>query len=303
VNRTGVSSDSAPATPSSTETTRRGVATQAWKAFAAEPLAVVGLVIVVLISLTAIFAPWISPADPTAGVGANRLLPPLEGGHLLGTDGQGRDVLTRLMWGARMSLLIGIVPTALAFIISVPLGMIAGYFLGWIGEGIMRLLDVFLAFPMVLLGLAIVSVLGDGMVNVMLAIVIIELPFMARLVYTETSLLRQKPFITAAKVSGSSTTQIMIRDVLPNVMGALIVYSTTIVGGMIVIGAGFSFLGIGIQPPTADWGIMTADGAAVLDTSPHISLLPGIAIIIVALAFAWIGDGLRLAVDPKKRVN
>ena len=301
--RTGVSSDPVPAALSSAETTRRGAATQAWKAYAADPLAVVGLAIVVLISLIAIFAPWISPADPTAGVGANRLLPPLEGGHLLGTDGQGRDVLTRLMWGARMSLLIGIVPTALAFVISVPLGMIAGYFLGWVGEGIMRMLDVFLAFPMVLLGLAIVSVLGDGMVNVMLAIVIIELPFMARLVYTETSLLRQKPFITAAKVSGSSTTQILIRDVLPNVMGALIVYSTTIVGGMIVIGAGFSFLGIGIQPPTADWGIMTADGAAVLDISPHISLLPGIAIIIVALAFAWIGDGLRLAVDPKKRVN
>ena len=301
--RTGVSSDPVPAALSSAETTRRGAATQAWKAYAADPLAVVGLAILVLISLIAIFAPWISPADPTAGVGANRLLPPLEGGHLLGTDGQGRDVLTRLMWGARMSLLIGIVPTALAFVISVPLGMIAGYFLGWVGEGIMRMLDVFLAFPMVLLGLAIVSVLGDGMVNVMLAIVIIELPFMARLVYTETSLLRQKPFITAAKVSGSSTTQILIRDVLPNVMGALIVYSTTIVGGMIVIGAGFSFLGIGIQPPTADWGIMTADGAAVLDISPHISLLPGIAIIIVALAFAWIGDGLRLAVDPKKRVN
>ena len=276
---------------------------QGWEAVASDRLAVVGLLIVVVVSLIAIFAPWISPADPTADVGANRLLPPLEGGYLLGTDGQGRDVLTRLMWGARMSLLIGIVPTALAFIISVPLGMIAGYFLGWIGEGIMRLLDVFLAFPMVLLGLAIVSVLGDGMMNVMLAIVIIELPFMARLVYTETSLIRQKPFITAAKVSGSTTTQIMAHDVLPNVLGSLIVYATTIVGGMIVIGAGFSFLGIGIQPPTADWGIMTADGAAVLDTSPHISLLPGIAIIIVALAFAWIGDGLRLAVDPRKRVN
>jgi len=276
---------------------------QAWKAFASERLAVIGLVIVVVVILVAIFAPWISPADPAAGVGADRLLPPLEGGYLLGRDGQGRDVLTRLMWGARMSLLIGIVPTILAFVISVPLGMVAGYFLGWIGEGIMRLLDVFLAFPMVLLGLAIVSVLGNGMINVMLAIVIIELPFMSRLVYTETSLMRQKPYVTAAKVSGSSTLQIMLRDVLPNVLGALIVYATTIVGGMIVIGAGFSFLGIGIQPPTADWGIMTADGAAVLDTSPHISLLPGIAIIIVSLAFAWIGDGLRLAVDPKKRVS
>ncbi len=279
------------------------VIVQAWRAYASAHLAVVGLVIVIAAILIAIFAPWISPADPAAGSGADRLLPPLEGGYILGTDGQGRDVLTRVMWGARMSLLIGILPTVLAFIISVPLGMVAGYFLGWIGEGIMRLLDVFLAFPMVLLGLAIVSVLGNGMINVMLAIVIIELPFMGRLVYTETSLMRQKPFVTAAKVSGSSTLQIVVRDVLPNVLGALIVYATTIVGGMIVIGAGFSFLGIGIQPPTADWGIMTAEGAAVLDTSPYISLLPGIAIITVALAFAWIGDGLRLAVDPKKRVH
>ena len=126
---------------------------------------------------------------------------------------------------------------------------------------------------------------------------------MARLVYTETSLMRQKPFVTAARVSGSSTLQIMAREVLPNVLGSLVVYSTTIVGAMIVIGAGFSFLGIGIQPPTADWGIMTADGTPVLDSSPHISLLPGVAIIIVALAFAWIGDGLRLAVDPRKRVS
>ncbi len=278
-------------------------ARQAWSAYASDRLAVVGLGIVIFVGLVAIFAPWISPYAPTTGVGANRLLPPLVDGHILGTDGQGRDILTRLMWGARMSLLIGIVPTVLAFLISVPLGVIAGYFLGWVGEGIMRLLDVFLAFPMVLLGLAIVSVLGDGMINVMLAIVIIELPFMARLVYTETSLLRQKPFVTAARVSGSSTSRIMAREVLPNVLGSLIVYGTTIVGAMIVIGAGFSFLGIGIQPPTADWGIMTADGAPVLDSSPYISLLPGVAIVIVALAFAWIGDGLRLVVDPRKRVT
>ena len=303
MNLTWRSRDPATRDAPAIEASPRTVLVQAWRAYASARLAVVGLVIVILAILIAILAPWISPADPSAGSGADRLLPPLEGGYILGTDGQGRAVLTRRMWGARMSLLIGILPTVLAFIISVPLGMVAGYFLGWIGEGIMRLLDVFLAFPMVLLGLAIVSVLGNGMINVMLAIVIIELPFMGRLVYTETSLMRQKPFVTAAKVSGSSTLQIVVRDVLPNVLGALIVYSTTIVGGMIVIGAGFSFLGIGIQPPTADWGIMTAEGAAVLDTSPYISLLPGIAIITVALAFAWIGDGLRLAVDPKKRVH
>ena len=284
------------------ETSWRVSARQVWSAYASDRLAVIGLAIVLLVVLIAVLAPWISPYAPTAGGGADRLLPPLVDGHILGTDGQGRDILTRLMWGARMSLLIGIAPTVIAVIVSVPLGVIAGYFLGWVGEGIMRLLDVFLAFPMVLLGLAIVSVLGDGMINVMLAIVIIELPFMARLVYTETSLLRQKPFVTAARVSGSGTGRIMAREVLPNVLGSLIVYATTIVGAMIVIGAGFSFLGIGIQPPTADWGIMTADGAPVLDSSPHISLLPGVAIVVVALAFAWIGDGLRLAVDPRKRV-
>ncbi|MEE9301680.1 MAG: ABC transporter permease [Alphaproteobacteria bacterium] len=276
---------------------------QLWKVFASDRLALAGLVIVAVVSAIAIFAPWISPSDPTAGVGADRLLPPLEKGHLLGTDGLGRDVLSRLIWGSRMSLAIGIVPTAIAFLISLPLGLVAGYFLGWVGEGIMRTLDVFLAFPMVLLGLAIVSVLGGGVLNVMIAIVVIELPYMSRLVYTETSLIRQKDFITAAKVSGSGTSRIIYREVLPNVLGSLVAYSTTIIGGMIVIGAGFSFLGIGIKPPTPDWGIMTAEGRAVLETSPHISIVPGITIIIVSLAFNWIGDGLRLAADPRRRVG
>jgi peptide/nickel transport system permease protein len=202
-----------------------------------------------------------------------------------------------------MSLAIGIVPTAIAFLISLPLGLVAGYFLGWIGEGVMRALDVFLAFPMVLLGLAIVSVLGEGIMNVMIAIVVIELPYMSRLVYTETSLMRQKDFITAAKVSGSGTPRIIYREVMPNVLGSLVAYSTTIIGGMIVIGAGFSFLGIGIEPPTPDWGIMTAEGTAVLETSPHITFIPGITITIVSLAFNWIGDGLRLAADPRRRVG
>ena len=212
--------------------------TRAWKAFASEPLAVVGLVIVLFVGLIAVFAPWVSPSDPLAGVGANRLLPPLSPGYLLGTDGQGRDVLSRLIWGARMSLAIGIAPTVVAFLVSLPLGLVAGYFLGWIGEGIMRVLDIFLAFPVVLLGLAIVSVLGDGMLNVMIAIVVIELPYMSRIVYTETALIRQKDFITAAKVSGSGTWRIIHREVLPNVLGSLVVYSTTIVGSMILIGAG-----------------------------------------------------------------
>lgn len=286
---------------SSTEHTT--VRTQAWKAFASERLAVVGIVIVVIAGFLAIFAPWVSPSDPLAAIGGDRLLPPLSPGYLFGTDGQGRDVLSRLIWGARMSLAIGIVPTVIAFVISLPLGLAAGYYLGWIGEGIMRSLDVFLAFPVVLLGLAIVSVLGDGMMNVMIAIVVIELPYMARIVYTETSLLRKKDFITAAIVCGSNNFKIVWREVLPNVLGSLVVYSTTIIGAMILIGAGFSFLGIGIKPPTPDWGIMTSEGAPVLQTSPHITFIPGIAIVVVSLAFNWVGDGLRLAVDPKRRIG
>jgi ABC-type dipeptide/oligopeptide/nickel transport system permease subunit len=288
----------APAAPAFAGAT---LARQVWRAYTSDRMALVGLAIVVIACLVAIFAPWISPQDPLAGVGTDRLLPPLSPGHVMGTDGQGRDVLSRLIWGARMSLGIGIFPTVLAFAISLPLGLVAGYFLGWVGEGIMRVLDIFLAFPVVLLGLAIVSVLGDGMLNVMFAIVVIELPYMCRIVYTEAALVRGRDYVTAAQVCGSGTLRIITREVLPNVLGSLVVYSTTIVGSMILIGAGFSFLGIGIKPPTPDWGIMTSDGAAVLETSPHITFIPGVTIVLVSLAFNWVGDGLRLAVDARNR--
>ncbi len=280
---------------------RFDLAVEGWRAFSRDRLALLGLLIVAVASVATILAPWVSPDDPTGGLGTERLLAPLSGGHLLGTDGQGRDILSRLIWGGRVSLPIGVVPVAIALPTSVVLGITAGYFQGWVGQVIMRTLDVFLAFPLVLLGIAMVSVLGPGMMNVMIAIVLIEIPYMTRIVFTETSLMRRRDFILAARVSGSGMPTILFQEILPNILATLIVYSATIIGAMIVIGAGFSFLGIGIQPPTADWGIMTSDGRQVLGTSFHVAAIPGFTIVVVALAFNWIGDGLREALDPRLR--
>lgn len=278
-----------------------GFLREMWRAFSRDRLAVVGLVIVTVAVLCALFAPWISPEDPTVGVGRERLLPPFIDGHFLGTDGQGRDILSRLIWGSRMSLVIGFVPVAISFVISLFLGLVAGYFQGWLGQLIMRTLDIFLAFPIVLLGIAMVSVLGPGMLNVMVAMVLIEVPYMTRIVYTETSLIRSNDFVLAAKICGSSQGKILFEEIFPNVLSTLIVYSATIIGAMIVIGAGFSFLGIGIQPPTPDWGIMTSDGRLVLAIAPYVATIPGLTIAAVALAFNWIGDGLRDALNPRLR--
>jgi len=286
----------APGVPS-----RLGNAGEAWHAFCRDRFAVAGLAIILLVAVCAVFAPWIAPEDPTLGVGRDRLLPPLTEEHLLGTDGQGRDILSRLIWGARISLTTGVVPTVAAIVVSVVLGLTAGYFQGWFGQLVMRVLDIFLAFPLVLLGVALVSVLGPGMTNVMVSLVLVEIPYMTRLVFTETSLLRSREFVVAAKVCGSGTPQILLREILPNVFSTLIVYSTTIVGSMIVLAAGFSFLGIGIQPPTADWGIMTSDGRLVLSKAPYVATIPGLTIALVALAFTWVGDGLRDALDPRIR--
>lgn len=274
---------------------------EGWRVFSRNRLALTGLIIVTALVVAALLAPVISPFDPTLGVGRDRLLPPLSGAHLLGTDGQGRDILSRLIWGARVSLLTGIVPTVAAFVASIALGLIAGYYQGWAGHLIMRLLDVILAFPLVLFGVAMVSVLGPGMTNVMISLFIVEIPYMTRIVYTETAMLRSREFVLAAKVSGSRPVQIQLGEILPNVLSTLIVYATTIIGSMMVLASGFSFLGIGIQPPTADWGIMTSDGRLVLAKAPYVAAFPGIVIALAALAFTWIGDGLRDALDPRSR--
>jgi peptide/nickel transport system permease protein len=219
--------------------------------------------------------------------------------HLLGTDQQGRDMVARLLWGGRVSLLVGMVPTLGATVIGLFLGMLAGYAGGLIDQLVMRTLDVLFAFPMVLLAIAIAGVLPPGIGTEIISITIVLIPYIGRLARTATLGVVAMPYIEAARAAGGSPAAIVLRYVLPNVFSPIIVYATTLMGLMIVVGSGLSFLGLGVQPPTADWGAMVADGRVVLRRAPHVTVLPGVAIVVVSLAFNFVGDGLRDALDPR----
>jgi len=272
-----------------------------WKAFARERLAVVSLVIIIVVIFSAIFAPWIAPYGYAESDPSKRLLSPLTSGYLLGTDTQGRDILSRIIWGSRISLLSSVVPVGITAFIGILLGLIAGYYGGILEAVIMRIMDVFFAFPMVLLGVAIAAMLGPGLINIMLSLTIVLVPYISRVVFTATTQVRSKDFIKAAQITGNSDLQIMFREILPNVAAPTAVYTTTVLGSMLVFAAGFSFLGLGIQPPVPDWGTMVADGRSVLMLAPHVSAIPGLTILIVALAFNFFGEGLRNALTPQLR--
>ena len=271
----------------------------AWDAFAKDRAAVVSLIFLLIVVIVAIFAPYLSPYEPNEAMNTMRNAPPGDGGFVLGTDSHGRDVLTRLLWGARISLLIGIVPTLGAMVISLVLGLLAAYLGGWVDQIIMRTLDVLFAFPLVLLAIAIAGALEPGATTEILAIMIVLVPYIARLVRTSTLQVRAQPYVEAARAGGAKTGTIIFRFILPNMISPVIVYTTTLIGLMIVVGSGLSFLGLGVQPPTADWGTMVSDGRVVLKKSPHVTIFPGVAILVVSLAFAFLGDGLREALDPK----
>lgn len=292
----------APASVGTEATARRSELHLALAALARDRLALAGAIVLLVVVAAAILAPWISPYSPTeAHRDAGRLAPPLTPGHILGTDGQSRDVLTRLIWGGRVSLPIAAVPIILSSIFGLVLGLLAGYVRGWLGSVIMRALDVLFAFPGVLLAIAVAAIMGPGMMNCMLAMTIVITPYVARLVYTETVRLARSEFIEAARVGGAGTLGVLWREILPNIISPVIVYGTTSLGGMVVFAAGLSFLGVGVQPPTADWGIMAADGRVVLRNAPWVSLIPGLVIVIVAVACNFAGDGLRDALDPRQR--
>ena len=276
----------------------------AWAAVAKDHLAVGGFMIFGLVVFVSTFAPLLSPYDPTvASEAAGRLAPPFTPGHLMGTDGQGRDVLSRIIWGGRISIPIALAPIVASSILGLALGLLAG-FAGRVLRGfIMRSLDVIFAFPGVLLAVAVAAILGPGMMNVMLAMSIVLLPYVSRIVFVETVRILQMEFIEAARVCGTGTIRLLFREVLPNVIGPVIVFGTTSLGGMLVLAAGLSFLGAGVQPPTADWGIMASDGRVVLAKAPWVSLLPGLVIVIVAVACNFAGDGLRDALDPRQRTR
>jgi peptide/nickel transport system permease protein len=273
-------------------------------AISKDKLALAGTIIVLVAIAISVLAPWISPYNPNdADTAVGRLAPMFAPGHLFGTDGQARDILSRLIWGGRISLPIAAVPILLCSVFGLLLGLVAGWYGGIVSALVMRSLDVIFAFPAVLLAVAIAAILGPGMMNASLSMAIVVLPYVARIVYVDTVRLRGSTFIEAARICGMSSTGILIREVLPNVLSPIIVYGTTALGGMVVFAAGLSFLGVGVQPPAADWGIMASDGRDVLLTAPWVSLLPGATIVIVAVALNFAGDGLRDALDPRLRTR
>jgi peptide/nickel transport system permease protein len=263
------------------------------------PAATAAAVLVGATVLAAVLAPVIAPYAPNVGITADRLAGFGSHGHLLGTDGQGRDVLSRLIWGARLSLLTGFVPVAVAGTVGTALGVIAGLAGRTLHGTVMRTLDVFYAFPAVLLAITIAAALGSGISNAIIALTVILIPPIARVAETETARLRRADFLEAAAASGARRSSVAVRQVLPNVAPAITVYCTTLVGLSIVYAAGLSFLGLGVSPPTAEWGLMISDARQYIYSAPMVALAPAFAILLASVAFNVLGDGMRRVLDVR----
>ena len=262
-------------------------------------LALLALIVLVGVVLAACLAPYLPLADPDAVDTVQRLRPPFTPGHLLGTDEFGRDLLSRLVWGARVSLLAGAATAAAAMLIGVLLGVLSGYYAGWPETVIMRLTDILMAFPYILLAIAIVAGLGPGLRNAMIAIAIVGFPIYTRLVRGIVLSVRGREFVEAARALGSTDRLILARHIVPQLLSPVIVAFSLDVGAKILATAGLSFLGLGTQPPTADWGSMLATGRQFVILSPHVVLLPGLAIFVIVLALNLVGDALRDFLDPR----
>jgi peptide/nickel transport system permease protein len=273
------------------------------RAFRRDPLAVGSLVVIVLFTVGAIFAPLLTPY-PGQGRGEPNILekfePPSQA-HPLGTDYLGRDVWARILFGGRSSLTIGILVVAVASLIGVPLGAVAGYYGGWLDDLLMRITDVFLAFPPLLLAIAVAAALGASFVNAMIAIAITWWPWYARLVRAQTLSLREEYYIEAARSVGVSDLRIIARHILPNVMTPVLVQATMDIGSAILTGAAMSFIGLGVQPPTPDWGKMISTGRIYFIERPWFAGAAGAAIFLVTLAFNLLGDAVRDVSDPRTR--
>jgi peptide/nickel transport system permease protein len=266
-------------------------------------LAVATAIGLVAVLVLAALAPWLPLLDPDLVDTVKRLQPPLTPGHPLGTDEFGRDLLARLVWGARVSLVAGVVTALAAMVIGVTLGILGGFYTGWIETVVMRLTDILMAFPYVLLAIALVAGLGPGLRNAMIAIAIVGFPFYTRLVRSVVLSLREREFVEAARALGAGDAVILGRHVLPHLVSPIVVAFSLDVGAKILVTAGLSFLGLGTQPPTADWGSMLATGRQFVILSPHVALLPGLAIFMVVLALNVVGDALRDVLDPRTRAG
>lgn len=270
-----------------------------WRLLMKSRLAAAGLVILCVIILVILAAPFLPLPDPDATAPANRLLRPFSAGHLLGTDQLGRDLLSRLIWGSRVSIAVGLAATLFAALIGSAIGLISGYVGGRTDNLMMRGIDMLMAFPYILLALAIVAVLGPGLMNALYAIAIVNIPFFARNVRGVTLSLAHREFVDAARLSGKGHLSVLMTEVLPNVMPVIVITMSTTAGWMILETAGLSFLGLGAQPPQADLGSMLGEGRAQLFTAPHVSVVPGVMIFILVISLNLLGDGVRDALDPR----
>ncbi|ARO15188.1 dipeptide transport system permease protein [Ketogulonicigenium robustum] len=275
-----------------------------WFGFSANRGAVLGLIVFALLVLVAIFAPLVAPHDPTHQYRDAFLTPPFwqEGGRaefLLGTDAVGRDILSRLIWGARYSLYVGLLVITIALLCGVCLGMIAGYVGGWVDTVIMRVMDVILAFPSLLLALVLVAILGPGLTNAMIAIALVLQPHFARLTRAAVLSEKGKDYVTALRVAGASPLRLMFVTILPNCLSPVVVQATLSFSTAILDAAALGFLGMGAQPPTPEWGTMLADAREFILRAWWVATFPGLAILVTVLAINLVGDGLRDTLDPK----
>jgi peptide/nickel transport system permease protein len=270
-----------------------------WLRFQRNPLAMVGLFITLALVAMAIFAPLLAPYDPITQTLSQRLQPPLTQGHWMGTDDFGRDIWSRILYGSRITLYIVLLVILTAPVAGLIIGTVAGYFGGWVDQVLMRITDIFLAFPKLILALALVAVLGPGMVNAVLAIALTSWPPYARVARAETLTVRKSDYIAAVKLQGAGPLRVIWGHIMPMCLPSVIIRVTLDMAGVILTAAGLGFLGLGVQPPQPEWGLMISAGRKFLFEQWWVATMPGLAIFVVSLGFNLLGDGLRDVLDPR----
>jgi ABC-type dipeptide/oligopeptide/nickel transport system permease subunit len=272
----------------------------AWRRFLRNRLAVVGLALIVVLAVSAALAPWLAPYDPTRqSLIEKRAKPGAK--YWLGADEFGRDILSRVIYGSRVALLVGVVSVLIALVGGLVLGTVSGFAGGWFDAVMMRGIEILLAFPYLLLALAIVAAMGTGALNTTIAVGVWGIPTVTRMVRGSVLALRETEYVGAAKALGAATPSLLQRHILPNVVPGLVVYATLFMANAILLEAALSFLGLGVQPPTSDWGSMLAASRQYINVAPHVAAFPGLAIFVTVLGFNLLGDGLRDALDPRLR--
>jgi peptide/nickel transport system permease protein len=290
---------SAPGPPASAAGARSGLG-RWWRRFARNPGAVFGLLVFLALVAMAVLAPVLAPYDPIAqGVGQPMESP--SAAHWAGTDSFGRDILSRIIYGARVALVVGVVAVLLAMVVGVSLGLVSGYYGGVLDVVIMRVMDGLFAFPIIILAIAMMAVMGFGVRNVIIAVAVGFIAPFARVTRGDVLAVKEEPYIEAARLAGVGSLAVIFRHVLPNVLAPIIVQGALRVSGAIITEAGLSFLGLGPPPPTPAWGRMIAEGQTFIVMAPHISTMPGIALMVAIVALNLLGDGLRDTLDPRMR--